>query len=78
MIKISYNKDDGSVEASNGVLEITTVSKALVPKVFKRRAVKKLASGELEEVEWLVCELGGIRVYIDKEGIVMTDMDLNP
>jgi hypothetical protein len=48
------------------------------PKLFRRRAIKRHSTGEVEEVCWLVGELNGVRVYKDGDHFVMTTADLNP
>lgn len=46
--------------------------------VFHRRAVKRhLKTGNIEFINVLVCELNGVRVYINGENIIVTTEDIN-
>jgi hypothetical protein len=47
-------------------------------KVFRRRAIKGVGSPKARQVEWIVAELDGVRVYVQGDHIVMTKRDLNP
>lgn len=47
-------------------------------KAFNRRAIRKnLRTGETEHLCVLVCELDGVRVYVDGDNIIVTKEDLN-
>lgn len=61
--------------AVNGVLTATVLDGG---KIFLRRAIKNALSPEAYEVNWLVLELRGVRVYIDGDRLVMSVQDLNP
>lgn len=47
-------------------------------RMFKRRAVKGVGSGESSEVCWLVAELDGVRVYQQGTHIIVTKEDMYP
>ena len=47
-------------------------------KMFKRRAIKGVGTAVARNVEWLVVELGGVRVYCSEQGVVVTRQDLMP
>lgn len=47
-------------------------------KMFRRRAIKGVGSGNPRAEEWLVVELDGVRVYVNARNIVVTKRDLNP
>lgn len=50
--------------------------------MFYRRAIKKHRNGDIENINWLVCEVDGteIRIYIDETGTHahITTKDLYP
>jgi len=58
--------------------EITVSLLETSGRMFKRRAIKGVGTGQSEEVCWLVCELDGVRVYQQGRNIVVTRSDLNP
>ena len=47
-------------------------------RMFKRRAIKGIGSGNSEEVCWLVAEMDGVRVYQQGNSIIVTKNDMNP
>lgn len=48
-------------------------------RMFRRRSVKRVGSGEPQNVEWLVVELSGVKVYVDNDGtVVVTTADIWP
>ena len=62
--------------ASNGKTTVCLAEKD--GRMFRRRAVKKIGSAEAHSIEWLVVELDGVKVYVDKENIVVTRRNMNP
>ncbi len=47
-------------------------------RMFKRRAIKGVGSGNSEEVCWLVAEMDGVRVYHQGNSVIVTKNDMNP
>ncbi|MBK8359600.1 MAG: hypothetical protein IPL15_11760 [Comamonadaceae bacterium] len=47
-------------------------------RMFKRRAIKGVGSGNSEEVCWLVAEMDGVRVYHQGSSVIVTKNDMNP
>lgn len=47
-------------------------------RMFKRRAIKAAGTPGATEVNWLVVELNGVRVYQNGLDIIVTTQDLNP
>lgn len=71
-----FDRSDPSMQhATNGTLDITVLNGG---KIFMRRAIRGFGSPKAEAINWLVCELNGVRVYIDGDKIVMSTQDLNP
>lgn len=64
--------------ASNG--EITVSLTEVDGRMFRRRAVKGFGTGNPTQVEWLVVELDGVKVYINSEdsSIVVSRRDMHP
>ena len=74
MIEIINNDD--SVYAVTPDVSVSILEDG---KAFKRRAIRKyLKTGETEQIDWLVCELNGVRIYVAGNQIIMTTQDLNP
>lgn len=70
--------ESGAVHAVTGDIAITVLPDG-PSTAFKRRAIKIPTSGDPSwEVEWLVCELNGVRLYINGRQAIMTTQDLNP
>jgi len=48
--------------------------------MMHRRAIRKhLDTGVTERINWLMCELNGVRLYITEDNnIIMTTEDFNP
>lgn len=67
--------EDGTKTAVNLVLSIAVLPDGEA-KIFKRRAIK-LGAGNSAYKTALVCELNGVRVYIQNNQLVMTTQDLN-
>ena len=47
-------------------------------RMFKRRAIKGVGSGNAEDVCWLVAELDGVKLYQNGGNIVLTKQEMNP
>lgn len=76
MIEITEDSDNTHAVTSDVVVTILPDGDK---KAFKRRAIRKhLDTGETENIDWLVCELNGVRAYISGNNIIMTTRDLNP
>jgi hypothetical protein len=67
---------DGQRTASNGAHALQLLDAA--GRLFRRRAVKGLGSGQARLVEWAVAELHGVRVYFDGAHVVVTTRDITP
>lgn len=75
------NQEDGSVICGNGAITVSGVPSSPSDKVraFRRRGIRKhLSDGRTENLEWLVVEVEGVRVYVTQTSIIVTKMDLNP
>ena len=57
---------------------ITVTLMAEGGRLFKRRAVKGVGSGESSEVCWLVAELDGVRVYQQGDHVIVTREEMYP
>ena len=67
--------DDGSRHASNTLFNVTVLNDG-ENKIFKRRAMKGVGSGETTYDTCLVAELDGVRAYINGNSIVLTKQEL--
>ena len=67
---------DGHPHGSDGEITVSLLDSG--GRMFKRRAVKGIGSGESVEVCWLVAELNGVRVYQEGRHVIVTTKDLNP
>lgn len=67
---------EGVIHGSDGEITVSLLDAG--GRMFKRRAVKGVGSGESSEVCWLVTELNGVRVYQEGRHIIVTTKDLNP
>lgn len=47
-------------------------------RVFRRRAIKNIGTGQPQPVEWIVAEVAGVRVYFDGSHVIVSRQDLNP
>lgn len=66
---------DGNQHGSDGNITVTLMGGG---RMFKRRAVKGVGSGESNEVCWLVVELDGVRIYQQGKNIIVTKQDMYP
>lgn len=67
--------DPEMVHAQNGLVMLTVLGGG---RVFKRRAIKRAGTPRAEAVCWLVAELGGVRVYVNGDQLVISKQDLYP
>jgi hypothetical protein len=67
---------DGSKHATNGENNVALLETD--GRMFRRRAVKGFGTENARNIEWLVVEIAGVRVYVDGKNIVVTRADLNP
>lgn len=47
-------------------------------RMFKRRAIKAIGTGQAHEVCWLVAELNGVRVYQQGRSVIITTQEMYP
>lgn len=67
--------DPGYLTAKGSDLNVSVVGGTA--KVFHRRAIKRhLDTGEVEAVNILVCELNGVRIYLNGQNIIVTTEEL--
>jgi hypothetical protein len=76
MTPFEITTQDGARVASNGVRSLVLLDAD--GKIFRRRAVKCVGTAAAHQVEWAVAELGGVRVYVDGESVIVTRRDLQP
>jgi len=67
--------DDGIKTAANPLLSISVLNDG-DSKIFKRRAIKGVGSGNATFHSVLVAELDGVRVYIKDNDIILTKQNL--
>lgn len=73
MYEIEHN-EAGALATDGGKRVVVDGGKA-----FNRRAIKKhLKTGETEHLSLLVCDLDGVRVYVNGDKITVTKQDLYP
>ena len=69
-------RDDlGNQIGTDGQITVSLIGDG---RMFKRRAIKGIGSGNSEEVCWLVAEMDGVRVYQQGNSIIVTKNDMNP
>lgn len=68
--------EEGNKHAINSINSLTVLNDGKT-KMFQRRAIKNVGSGEPTFETCLVGELDGVRVYIKGTSIVLTKQDLN-
>jgi hypothetical protein len=71
---------DGNQHGSDGVHTVSLMIDGMTDtgRMFKRRAVKAAGTPEAVEVNWLVCELNGVRVYQQGDAVIVTTRDMYP
>jgi len=67
-------KEDNQTHAVTADITATVIN----GKAFMRRAIKIHKDGRQEHINWLVCELNGVRAYFNGTNVIMTTQDLNP
>jgi hypothetical protein len=65
----------GNQIGTDGQITVSLIGEG---RMFKRRAVKGVGSGNAEEVCWLVAELDGVKLYQNGPHIVLTRQEMNP
>ena len=68
--------ENGNQTAINAINTVTVLNDGK-SKLFQRRAIKGVGSGEPSFETCLVGELDGVRVYVKGSSIVLTKQDLN-
>lgn len=76
MAPFDITSKDGLRTASNGAQMLTLLEDD--GKLFRRRAVKGVGTAQVQNIEWAVAELDGVRVYIDGANVIVTRRDLQP
>jgi len=66
----------GRLHGTDGRITVTLIAEG--GRLFKRRAVKGVGSGESSEVCWLVAELDGVRVYQQGDHVIVTRAEMYP
>ena len=66
---------EGNQHGSDGNITVTLIGGG---RMFKRRAVKGVGSGESSEVCWLVAELDSVRVYQQGSNVIVTKQEMYP
>ena len=66
----------GRLHGTDGRITVTLIAEG--GRLFKRRAVKGVGSGESSEVCWLVAELDGVRVYQQGDHVIVTREEMYP
>ena len=67
---------DGARHGTDGAITLSLLESD--GRLFKRRAIKGVGSGNAEEVCWLVAEMDGVRVYHQGNSVIVTKNDMNP
>ncbi len=65
----------GNQIGTDGQITVSLIGEG---RMFKRRAIKGVGSGNAEEVCWIVAEMDGVRVYQQGNSIIVTKNDMNP
>lgn len=75
---ITTDAASGMRAASNGSMRVALHDTEGV--IFRRRAVKAVGTDAQAHIEWVVVELGGVRVYVDSASgdVVVSRQDLQP
>lgn len=68
--------DNGLSHATDGSISISLLDPT--GKMFKRRAIKGVGSGNAQEITWLVAELDGVRLYQHGNQVILTKQDMYP
>ena len=65
----------GNQIGTDGQITVSLIGEG---RMFKRRAIKGVGSGNAEEVCWIVAEMDGVRVYHQGNSVIVTKNDMNP
>lgn len=73
--EITIDLKTGNQIGTDGQITVSLIGPG---RMFKRRAVKGVGSGNADEVCWLVAELDGVKLYQNGNHIVLTKQEMNP
>ncbi len=81
MMKSDFDIDrseNGLVHATNDAMAIHVHTEGS-SKVFHRVGIQKnLKMGGTNKIKWLVCEIDGVRLYVNGDTLILTKKDLYP
>lgn len=72
--------ENGNSHGTDGQFTVSLLRDPMADeaRMFKRRAIKQAGSADAVEVNWLVAELNGVRVYQNGAAVIVTTQDLYP
>ena len=65
----------GNLHGTDGKITVTLMGGG---RMFKRRAVKGVGSGDSQQICWLVTELDGVYVYQQGTSVIVMKQDILP
>ena len=65
----------GNLHGTDGKITVTLMGGS---RMFKRRAVKGVGSGDSQQICWLVAELDGVYVYQQGNSVIVMAQDILP
>ncbi len=65
----------GNLHGTDGKITVTLMGGG---RMFKRRAVKGVGSGDSQQICWLVAELDGVYVYQQGNSVIVMKQDILP
>ena len=65
----------GNLHGTDGKITVTLMGGG---RMFKRRAVKGVGSGDSQQICWLVAELDGVYVYQHGNSVIVMAQDILP
>ena len=65
----------GNLHGTDGKITVTLMGGG---RMFKRRAVKGVGSGDSQQICWLVAELDGVYVYQQGTSVIVMNQDILP
>lgn len=68
--------DAGNRHGTDGIHTMSLLNPS--GRMFKRRAIKAACTPAAHEVNWLVVELNGVRVYQHGGSVIVTTQDMYP
>lgn len=76
--EITTDAESGMRVGSNGAMRVALHDTDGV--IFRRRAMANVGTSAQQNVEWLVIELAGVRVYVDSASgaVVVSRQDIHP